>query len=61
VAEAVVGPAALGVGEDLVRLGDGPEPKLGVRRLADIRVELAGRNARLMSEWLASLGTPSSS
>ena len=41
-AEPVVRPPALGIGEHLVRLGDGAEAALRVGRLADVRVELPG-------------------
>jgi hypothetical protein len=39
--EAVVRPPALGIGEHLVRLRDGAEPKRRVGRLAHVGVELA--------------------
>ena len=42
VAEPVVRPAALGIGEHLVRLGNGAETELGVGCLADVGVELSG-------------------
>ena len=42
VAEAVVRRPPLGIGQHLVRLGDGAEAELRVGCLADVRVELAG-------------------
>ena len=42
VTEPVVRPPALGIGEHLVGLRDGAEATLGVGRLADVRMELAG-------------------
>ena len=52
VPEAVVCAAPLGVGQHLVRLGDGPELQLGVRLLAHIGMVLAGESAEGTLDFL---------